>query len=63
MALNVTREMIDKLSGVGDAPLKDSIFGKNSDGTSYEQVQGGNGYYLSSEVDGWLLHGPFEGLL
>lgn len=63
MPLNVTQEMRDKLTAVGDTPILDSVFGKNSDGTQYEKTQGTKGYYISAESDGYALRGPFEGLL
>lgn len=57
--LNCSKEMVGKLAAVGDYPLLDSVFVKNADGSSAEKTQGALGVYISSEADGWSLHGPF----
>jgi hypothetical protein len=59
MALNVSKELRDKLTEVGDEPILDSQFVDNADGTKAEKVQGTKGLYISSEADGWQLRGPF----
>jgi hypothetical protein len=63
MGLDVTKEMVAKLAVVGDAPILDSQFIKNKDGTSAEKTMGTKGTYLSSEADGWQLRGPFPAAL
>jgi hypothetical protein len=63
MALNVTPQMSAKLAKVGDAPILDSAFVLNADGTHAEKTQGSQGLYISSEADGWQLRGPFDAAL
>lgn len=68
MTLNVSAEMTAKLASVGDAPLLDSVWvsaGHDAAGHTVngEKTQGARGTYLSSPVDGWLLHGPFDAVL
>lgn len=59
MALEVTREMQDKLARVGDKPILDSEFIQLRNGGVAEKVLGTKGWYVSSPADGWELRGPF----
>lgn len=60
MNLIVSSQLTQKLAAVGDQPILDSEFVALADSTDKaEKVQGQQGWYISSPVDGWLLHGPF----
>jgi hypothetical protein len=63
MSLKVSQEMVQKLTDAGDAPIMDSVYVTNDDGTHVEKTQGARGLYISSEADGWALRGPFDALL
>lgn len=58
MALDVSAEMRRKIGERGDYPLLDSVLVSLKDGGYAERVLGTRGWYISSPVDGWLLHGP-----
>lgn len=58
--LSVSAEMRAKLAEVDDYPILDSAFiSIPSREEQAERVLGTKGMYVSSPVDGWLLHGPF----
>lgn len=60
--LDVTSEMRQKIEDAGDYPILDSEFipfALDPDGPKVEKTHGTRGYYISSPVDGFVLHGPF----
>lgn len=59
-AVNASAEIKQKLHDVGDHALIASEFIGVGDGQpNAERVLGTKGYYVSSPIDGWQLHGPF----
>lgn len=59
MALNVGQGIKDQMSGAGDEPARDSDFGSNQDGTSWEKGHGFLGDYIASNASGaWRSAGP-----
>ena len=59
MAINVGQGVLAQMQAQGDSPARDSIFGRNADGTDWEQGYGFKGVYVASNASGaWQTSGP-----
>lgn len=59
MALNVGQGVKDAMAAAEDSPAKDSTFGRNKDGSQWEQGYGFKGVYIASNAGGqWQTSGP-----
>ena len=59
MTLNVGQGVLTQMQVQGDTPARDSVYGKNEDGSNWEMGYGFKGVYLASNASGqWQTTGP-----
>ena len=59
MSAQVGPGILAQMQSAGDGPYRDSDFGRNADGSSWERGYGFLGVYVASNVSGdWKSAGP-----